>query len=189
MKTTLNKIFKHGPCQPSWEKGLRHLGKTKPDDEPINFLDILEVLGVQDTVWCLRTQGEIEKEIRLLAVDFAEHVLPVFEKNYPEDKRPRKAIQAAREYAAGTISKKELRKADVAAVAAYYDAAYAAAAYDATAAAADAAAYAVAAYYDAAYAAAAYDATAAAADAAAAARTKETDWQKKKLIAFLKENS
>lgn len=39
----------------------------------------------------------------LFAADCAEHVLPIFEKLHPDDKRPRKAIEAARAYARGEI--------------------------------------------------------------------------------------
>ena len=34
MKTTLNKIREHSPCESGWRKLLAHLGKTKSDDEP-----------------------------------------------------------------------------------------------------------------------------------------------------------
>mgnify|MGYP001571601348 FL=1 len=42
-----------------------------------------------------------ERTMRLLACDFAEHVLPIFEKHHPDDTRPRKAIAVARRYADG----------------------------------------------------------------------------------------
>ena len=45
-----------------------------------------------------------EKTARLFAADCAEHVLPIFEKTFPDDKRPREAIQAARDFANGKIS-------------------------------------------------------------------------------------
>jgi len=45
---------------------------------------------------------------RLFAADCAEHVLCFFEKAYPQDDRPRKAIDAARAFAHGKISSKEL---------------------------------------------------------------------------------
>ena len=48
-----------------------------------------------------------EKSARLFAADCAEKVLPIFESEYPEDDRPRKAIQAARDYANGKISAEE----------------------------------------------------------------------------------
>ena len=40
-----------------------------------------------------------ERAQRLFAADCAAHVLPIFEKAYPNDKRPREAINAARAYA------------------------------------------------------------------------------------------
>jgi len=49
-----------------------------------------------------------DKHFRLFAADCAEHVLPLFEKEYPNDDRPRLAIQAARDFANGKISKQEL---------------------------------------------------------------------------------
>jgi hypothetical protein len=111
----------------------------------------------------------------LFAADCAERVLPIFEQRYPQDDRPRKAIEAARQWARGEIA--------AAARAAAGDAAgdAAGAAYVAAAAAGDAAGGAAwwwdtaGAAYAAAYAArrnaadAAYAAAAAAGDAAGAA--------------------
>ena len=121
------------------------------------------------------------KVLRLLAADFAEHVLPIFEKQRPGDLRPREAIAAARAYARGEIGIGELREKRAAAAAA--DDAYAAA-YDAASAAAAcaAAAAAYAAAYDA-YADAAYAAAYAA--YAAAARSKERAWQAARIIEAL----
>jgi hypothetical protein len=62
-------------------------------------------------------------------------VLPIFEKQYPTDARPRKAIEAARAFANGTIGQKEIAAARVAA----RNAAWAAASVAAWAAASDAA--------------------------------------------------
>ena len=45
----------------------------------------------------------IERELRLFAADCAEHVLHIFEREYPNDKRPRLAIQAARDFVNGKI--------------------------------------------------------------------------------------
>ena len=44
-----------------------------------------------------------ERTARLFAADCAEHVLPLFLKSYPNDDRPAKAIQAARDFADGKI--------------------------------------------------------------------------------------
>jgi hypothetical protein len=48
-------------------------------------------------------KGWNERAARLAAADFAEAVLPIFEKARPGDERPRRAIQAARDYANGEI--------------------------------------------------------------------------------------
>lgn len=104
-----------------------------------------------------------EKTAILFAADCAERTLHIFEKQYPNDERPRKAITASRNFAFGDISKKEL-----AAAGASRDAA-GAAARDAEAAAAGAARDAEAASRDVAGAAARDAAWAAAAAAGAAA--------------------
>ena len=84
-------------------------------------------------LWTLRRIGDIEKiEWVKLAVICAETVLHVYEEKYPDDKLPRKAIEAAIAYTEDPSEAN--RKATAAA-----DAAADAAAYAAAAAAADAA--------------------------------------------------
>ncbi len=61
------------------------------------------------------------KALAVWAADCAEHVLPLFEKERPEDDRPRKAIEAARAFARGEIRVGEARKAALAAHAAARD--------------------------------------------------------------------
>jgi hypothetical protein len=56
--------------------------------------------------------------LALWAADCAEHVLSHFEEQYPEDERPRKAIEAAHAWARGEIRVGEARAASVAAHAA-----------------------------------------------------------------------
>ena len=57
------------------------------------------------------------------ATDCAEHVLSYFEEEYPDDNRPRKAIEAGRAWVNGKISVSEARCAAFAAHAAARDAA------------------------------------------------------------------
>jgi Immunity protein Imm5 len=113
-----------------------------------------------------RVQTWNDKTRRLFAADCAEHVLELYEKRYPNDNRPRAALQAARDFASGKITLNELNAAANAAAAAA--AAYAA--YYAANAAAAAAAY--------------YAANAAAADAAANAAA-ERQWQLERLKFYL----
>ena len=107
--TTLAAIRQHSPCEDGWEKLLKHLGKTRPDDEPLKFSTILESNGLDDALWCLRSlPEEHHPHARLMACDFAENVLYIFEKQRPEDDRPRKAIETSRRFANGEASQEEL---------------------------------------------------------------------------------
>jgi hypothetical protein len=54
-----------------------------------------------------------DRTARLLACDFAEHVLPIFEKHRPDDMRPRNAVAMARRFANGEATAKELSDAQV----------------------------------------------------------------------------
>jgi len=64
------------------------------------------------TRWNKRTQ-------RLFTCDCVEHVLRLFEKEYPNDTRPRNAIKTSRRFANGCATKKELEKAAQTAYAAH----------------------------------------------------------------------
>ena len=110
-----------------------------------------------------------ERTARLFACKCAEHVLPIFEKKYPDDTQPRKAVEIARKYANGKATKTELAAARDAARDAAWDAAWDAAARAAAAAAADAA-------WDAAWAAEAAARAAEAAAEAAARAAADAAW-------------
>ena len=119
MKTTLELIRKQNPCEESWLELLKSLNKTKADSEPLELTYILETLGITDAIWALRSLEGKDKDIRLFAADCAESVLHIFEKEHPNDDRPRKVIRAARDYANGFISSQELKAARDAAEAAW----------------------------------------------------------------------
>lgn len=116
IETTLNKIREHSPCQDAWGKLLKSLGRTQADDEPLAFSRIIESNGLDDALWCLRSIcPEHESQVRLFAADCAESVLHFFEKQHPDDNRPRLAIKAARAFANGEISMEQLSAASAAA--------------------------------------------------------------------------
>ena len=161
MYTTLNAIREHKPCKDGWETLLEYLGKTKPDDEPLSLITILESNGLDDTLWCFRAVDGFEKEKLLLGVTYArevEHLMP---------DESKKALDVFERYANGLVTQEEFDAAAVAArgAAAAADAAWAARSDAAAAVAARGAAAAAAA--DAARSAAAWAAHAAAYDAAA----------------------
>lgn len=126
------------------------------DGETITPLGVCDLdIPPEDRAWVLlRPEIISKKDLRLLAADFAEHILPIFEAKHPDDDRVRNLIAGVRQFAHGKITRKQLNELRAAAGAA---AAYAPAV--AGAAAAYAAAY------------------AAAAAAAYAARAKEYEWQ------------
>jgi len=72
--------------------------------------------GLDDTLWALRAvskEQDAERDLiaRLFACDCAEHVLPIFESKYPEDKRVCLCIEASRKFAYGQITAQELTAA------------------------------------------------------------------------------
>ena len=123
IQTTLTRIKEKEPCSGGWQKLLTYLAKTEADNEPLSLLTILKSNGVNDCLWAFRCTDDNESIYRHIAADFAESVLHIFEDKYPEDKRPRLAIQAARDFADGKIDD----AARAAAVAAAWAAAVAAA--------------------------------------------------------------
>jgi hypothetical protein len=52
-----------------------------------------------------------QKMLAIWAADCAEHVLSYFEEKYPQDNRPRKAIEAGRAWVRGELKMTEARKA------------------------------------------------------------------------------
>jgi len=123
--------------------------------------------------------------LAIWAADCAERVLPYFEEKYPEDKRPREAIEAIREWArTGVFRMADVRRTALAAHAAAREAQD----YDPARSAARAAGHAMATAHVPAHAIAAarYAATAFrdAADApdAGSATTREREWQYQHLL-------
>lgn len=95
-------------CLADWEKLLKHLDKTEPDDEQLKFSTILEAVGVF-IYKCLESLPDEYKPLLVMYwVDVAELMLQFFEVKVLDDKRPREAIQAIRDYAEGKITEEEL---------------------------------------------------------------------------------
>lgn len=106
MQTTLNRIRAYSPCEEGWAKLLRHLGKTRADDEPLPILAILGGNGLDDALWCLRAVEGHACGIRLYAVWCARQVHHLM-----TDKRSLKALDVAEAYANGMATPTELAAA------------------------------------------------------------------------------
>ena len=167
LTTTLDLLHKAGACTSGYKTLITALGAEYPHEKPIDLLTILDTNGLDDALWALCATAEnCDMVARLMAADFAEQVLPIWQK-YSKDERPALAIQATRDFTHGRVSREKRAAAGAAAGYAAGDAAWSAAwaaAWDAAWAAAGAAARSAA--WAAAWAAAWYAARSAAWDAA-----------------------
>ena len=109
--TTLNAIRAKSPCRAGWEKLLAALGKTKADSEPLHLLVILNSNGLGDMLWVLDNTKCDERLARHISAWCAEQVLPIFEKVFPGDMRPRNAVAVARDDDATPEQRAAARKA------------------------------------------------------------------------------
>lgn len=113
-KITVEQIMKWRPCSEYPKSQVQKLiGKGKT---PIEILDL--DIPILDRFWVLFREEIIpERQLQLLACDFLEQVLLIFEKKYHKDGESRKAIEAKRLWLDGKLSDGELKKAQNAAYA------------------------------------------------------------------------
>ena len=115
LTTTLKLLHKAGACVSGYRTLIEGLGNNYPQEKPINLLTILDINGLDDALWALCATAEnCDTVARLMAADFAEQVLPIWEK-YSSDKRPELAIKAARDFTNGKITRGQLAAARAAA--------------------------------------------------------------------------
>jgi len=100
--TTLNEIREHKPCEDGWKALLKGLNKSKADNDPLALTTILDINGLNDAVWTLRTV-EDEKLVRLFAVACCQDILHLI-----EDERSLNAVKIAHLYCHGEATKDEL---------------------------------------------------------------------------------
>ena len=104
--TTLNQIRSHSPCAGGWAKLLKHLGKTTADDEPLSLLTVLDSNGLNDAIWCLRTEATPERTQRftLAVARRVEHLHP----------QAKATLDIVERYLSGQATEAELAAANVA---------------------------------------------------------------------------
>ena len=96
LNTTFAKLHEHGACPEGYQKLARSLGGINKygKDTLIPLDKIIESNGLQDTIWTLRATTESAENLLVeFACRCAEHVLHFYEDKYPDDKRPRRAIE------------------------------------------------------------------------------------------------
>ena len=96
------------PCDDFPEVRIKRLFRGR---KALSIADILNMRSItrRDKLWAvLRNDFFTDRELRLMACDFAERVLPTFEAEYPDDNRPRKAIEVSRRFAVDEATAEEL---------------------------------------------------------------------------------
>lgn len=120
LTTSLTLLREHRACADRYRHLRRALGPGWGKEKPIPILRVLRENGLADALWALRAVPEKQAATRdkiahLLAADYAAHVLHVFESRFPTDTRPRDCIVAARLFARGKVTRRELAVAGAAA--------------------------------------------------------------------------
>jgi hypothetical protein len=101
LNTTFTKLKETEGSAGVYKKLAKYLGPIGKygKNTPIPLDNVLESVGLTETIWTMRCTVEPPFELLLeFACRCAEHVLPVYEGKYPEDKRVRGAIKAARKW-------------------------------------------------------------------------------------------
>lgn len=118
MKINLQFIKQFNPCESGVAEYI-DAGYYNFNGTVLEFLS-LDKISINNKLWVvLRTEIISENDLHELACKFSESVLHIFENQYPNDKRPRLAIEAKRKWISGEISIDELEAASVASVAAW----------------------------------------------------------------------
>ena len=127
--TNFKRLREAGACTGRYKHLTKRLGgiTSYGRETPITLTQILDANGIKDALWALVACPDSDRFARHLACDFAEEVLPIFERQYPDDDRPRECIEVARRFADGEATTKERDAAWAAAEAAAEAAAWAAA--------------------------------------------------------------
>lgn len=107
MEILYEKIQLLNPCTYNWKKLICMLASKESKSKGLDIMDILRSNGIEAAVESLSCCDYAEWS--LFNCEVAESVLPIFEKYFPGDIRPRKALQAVREHKAGLISVERLR--------------------------------------------------------------------------------
>lgn len=105
MKTTLNEIKAARFQKTLLEKLLKHLGKVEPDDEPLSFLQILDMVGFDDTLKCFASVGKFQEERRTLAATYAKEV------EHLMSRQLKKLLVVFERYASGLVTEEEFNAA------------------------------------------------------------------------------
>jgi hypothetical protein len=125
LTTTTARIDSCRPCDERRHRLAQLLGIAEPSEEPISYVKLLDVLGLEDALWCCRAEPDLAPIWRRYAHWCAQQV-----QHLMTDERSQAVLDVAQRYANGGATDAELaadRAAAAASRAADRDAAIAAA--------------------------------------------------------------
>jgi hypothetical protein len=126
--TNLKLLREADACSSGMATLIASLPKSQTAEKQISLAHILKSNGLDHALWALRaTTVDARKYAARMSIDFALECLANFEKAYPDDTRPRSAIEAAGLFLDGKITLQELETARSAAWSAARSAAWSAA--------------------------------------------------------------
>jgi hypothetical protein len=110
-KVTIEDVMSWYPCSRYPRERIKKLmGRKKY--VTLNDIWKAKLDNEEDYLWLvLREEFITEHNLHKIAIYAAKLVLPIFEEKYPDDKRPRQAIEAKKKWLKGKISNEELKKA------------------------------------------------------------------------------
>ena len=104
--TTTARIDACKPCSKRRSCAMKLLGITVASDDPITYAQLLDVLGLDDALWCCRAEPDLAPLWRRYAVWCARQV-----QHLMADPRSVAALDVAERHAAGQASDDELSAA------------------------------------------------------------------------------
>ncbi len=111
---TMSQLMISYPCEGGLDRLTKSLG-TYTGPTVVNLVDHAEHLILSDILWCFKLTNLNELERRTIctkvAIFAARSVLHIFENEYPDDQRPRRAIEAAEECVECNFSAESVERA------------------------------------------------------------------------------
>jgi len=117
LTTTTSRLAAQGPCDTGRETLLTFLAKPEPDDEPVSYATILDVLGLESAIWSMCAEPEHITLWRQFAVWCAAQVAP-----QALDFRSANAVAVAQRHLTGDATRDDLDAAWASACASAWDA-------------------------------------------------------------------
>ena len=110
--TTLKLLRANSACHSGMITLIASLPDGFKETKSISLVHILESNGLEHALWALRaTTKDSRITAARMAIEFARHSLINFEKQFPEDKRPRTALEVAADFLHGKATLKDVEEA------------------------------------------------------------------------------